>query len=205
MLALDRDRELVEALQRRAPLAVDGFVSTYGSRAYRLALGITRNRPDAEDVVQDAFWSAVRNIDAFRAESSFGSWFYRIVVNAAYHTLRKRGRRPEIPLDDALPSRAAEDLALESTAELSTTPDAGAADAQLRHMLSAAIDALPPAYRGVLVLRDVEGLSNAEVAQAMHITIANVKSRVHRARLFVRRRLAPLFPAHAMAEAAGSA
>jgi RNA polymerase sigma-70 factor (ECF subfamily) len=204
MLATDRDRELVEALQRRAPVAVDRFVSTYGSRAYRLALGITRNRPDAEEVVQDAFWSAVRRIDTFRAESSFGSWFYRIVVNAAYHTLRKRGRRQEIPLDDALPSRA-EDMAAESTAELSATPDAGAADAQLRHVLSAAIDALPPAYRGVLVLRDVEGLSNAEVARVMHITIANVKSRVHRARLFVRRRLAPFFPARGLTEAASRA
>jgi RNA polymerase sigma-70 factor, ECF subfamily len=203
---VDRDRDLVEALQQHVPLAVDQFVSAYGSRAYRLALGITRNRPDAEEVVQDALWSAVRKIDTFRAESTFGSWFYRIVVNAAYHTLRKRGRRAEVPLDDALPSFSAEDVAAgDPTADVAATAETVADDAHLRHVLSTAIDALPPAYRGVLVLRDVEGLSNAEVAEVMHITLANAKSRVHRARMFVRRRLAPFLPAGGLEEAASRA
>ena len=197
MLAVDRDRDLVEALQRRVPSAVERFVSAYGSRAYRLAIGITRNRPDAEDVVQDALWSAVRKIDTFRAESSFGSWFYRIVVNAAYHALRRRGRRAEVPLDEALPSFGAD----EST-EISVSMHAVAGDPHLRHVLSDAIDALPPEYRGVLVLRDVEGLSNAEVAEIMQITLANAKSRVHRARLSLRRRLAPFFVARGLTEAA---
>ncbi len=205
MLAIDRDRDLVEALQRDVPFAVEEFVSTYGGRAYRLALGITRNRPDAEEVVQDALWSAVRKIDTFRAESSFGSWFYRIVANAAYLALRKRGRRAEIPLDDALPSLSSEDATVDSTAELAATADTAAVDAELRHVLSDAIDALPPVYRGVLVLRDVEGLSNAEVAEVMHITLANAKSRVHRARLFVRQRLAPFLPAGGLTEAVSRA
>jgi RNA polymerase sigma-70 factor, ECF subfamily len=200
-LAVDRDRDLVAALQGRAPFAVERFVSAYGSRAYRLAFGITRSAPDAEEVVQDAIWSAVRKIDTFRAESTFGSWFYRIVVNAAYHTLRKRGRRAEVPLDDALPADGA---AAKPVGDAHATVEAGANDAHLRHELSAAIDALPPAYRGVLVLRDVEGLSNAEVAAAMHITLANAKSRVHRARMFVRRRLAPFFPGRELAEAASA-
>jgi RNA polymerase sigma-70 factor (ECF subfamily) len=196
MPTVDRDRDLVDALQRREPSAVERFVSIYGGRAYRLAIGITRNRHDAEEVVQDALWSAVRKIDTFRAQSAFGSWFYRIVVNAAYHALRTRGRRVEVLLDDALPLRGEDGAVADPAAEPASTDDV-ADDLHLRHALSAAIDELPPAYRGVLVLRDVQGLSNAEVAKAMDITLANVKSRVHRARAFVRSRLAPLVPAEA--------
>lgn len=200
----DRDRELVEALRGGAPFAVEQFVSTYESRAYRLAIGITRSAPDAEEVVQDALWSAVRKIGTFRAESTFGSWFYRIVANAAYHALRKRGRRAEVPLDDALPAFATDGSRAKTLADAPASVEPGAEDAHLRHALSAAIDALPPAYRGVLVLRDVEGLSNAEVAEAMQITLANAKSRVHRARMFVRRRLAPFFPGRELSEAASA-
>ncbi len=85
---LDRDGLLAKALQRREPAAAELLVTTYGDRAYRLARGIAGSAQDAEEVVQDAFWTVVRKIDTFRGESAFGSWFYRIVANAAYQKLR---------------------------------------------------------------------------------------------------------------------
>jgi len=90
----DRDLDLLEALRLHEPTAAERLVTTYGERAYRLATSITGNGQDAEEAVQDAFWSVVRKIDTFRGESAFGSWLYRIVANAAYQKLR--GRRAEI-------------------------------------------------------------------------------------------------------------
>src|SRR5437870_8843292 len=101
---IDRDGRLLKALRRREPAAAELLVATYGDRAYRLASGIAGDARDAEEVVQDAFWTVVRKIDTFRGESAFGSWFYRIVANAAYQKLRGRqGRRRELSLDEVLP------------------------------------------------------------------------------------------------------
>src|SRR5438128_5823966 len=101
----DRDRELVEALRLHEPTAAERLVATYGDRAYRLARGITGNAQDAEEVVQDVFWTVVRKIDMFRGESAFGSWIYRIGANAAYQKVRGRQSRDrDLSLDEVLPS-----------------------------------------------------------------------------------------------------
>src|SRR5437016_10201970 len=101
---VDRDLDLVAALRRRDPIAAERLVTTYGDRAYRLAASITGNGQDAEEVVQDAFWTVVRKIDGFRGESAFGSWLYRIVANAAYQKLRARqSRRRDVSWDEVLP------------------------------------------------------------------------------------------------------
>src|SRR6184192_1420728 len=101
---VDRDLDLLAALRRREPMAAERLVTTYGDRAYRLATSITGNGQDAEEVVQDAFWTVVRKIDTFRGESAFGSWLYRIVANAAYQKLRGRqSRQRELSLDELLP------------------------------------------------------------------------------------------------------
>lgn len=186
----DRDGELVEALRRGLPAAAERLVATYGSRAYRLAIAITRNGADAEEVVQDAFCSVIRGIETFRAESAFGSWLYRIVANAAYQKLRGRSARPvTIALDEVLPAFR-DDGRARPLADWSASLDDHARRTELRLVLAAAIDALPAEYRATLVLRDVEGLATAEVAQTLGLTIPNVKSRLHRARLFLRHRLA---------------
>src|SRR2546426_4692799 len=100
----DRDLDLLDALRRREPMAAECLVTRYGERGYRLARRITGNGQDAEEVVQDAFWTVVRKIDTFRGESAFGSWLYRIVANAAYQKLRGRpGGRRELSLDELLP------------------------------------------------------------------------------------------------------
>ena len=187
----DGDRALVEALQRRAPGAVDRLVATYADGAYRLAIGLTRNGLDAERVVRDALKCAMRTIDTFRGEPPFRSWLYRLVVDAASRTRGGRSRRRlEIPLAEVLPPFPGDGRPEAPIADWAARVDDPARGTELRLVLSAAIDALPADYRSVVVLHDVEGLSSAEVAQVVSATVADVKSRVHRARLFLRARLA---------------
>ena len=187
---VDRDHDLLAALRRHEPLAAERLVSTYGERAYRLASRMTGNGEDAQEVVQDAFWTVIRKIDMFRGESAFGSWLYRIVANAAYQKLRSRqSRRHEISLDEVLPLFDERGCYAEPVADWSQAENDPAVQAELRTTLSAAIDELPAAYRAVLVLRDIEGRSNAEVAEALGLNIGVVKTRAHRARLFLRKRL----------------
>jgi DNA-directed RNA polymerase specialized sigma24 family protein len=100
--AIDRDAALVQLLRREDAGAAEALVGVYGARAYRLAIRITGNASDAEEVVQDALWTVVRKIDTFRGESAFGSWLYRIVANAAYQKARGQRRRTEVSLDDVL-------------------------------------------------------------------------------------------------------
>jgi RNA polymerase sigma-70 factor, ECF subfamily len=186
----DRDGQLLQALRRGDPTAAECLVARYGDRAYRLASGITRSAPDAEEAVQDAFWSVIRKIDTFRGESAFGSWVYRIVANAAYQKLRGRANRlTEISLDDVLPSFHENGEHAPPITDWSASTDDPAVQTELRAALSSAIGELPPEYRAIVILRDVEGLSVAEVSESLGISAANVKSRTHRARLFLRKRL----------------
>jgi len=190
---VDRDRQLVEALRRREPAAAECLVAKYGDRAYRLATGIAGNSQDAEEVVQDAFWTVVRKIDTFRGESAFGSWFYRIVANAAYQRLRRwPGRRSEIPLDEVLPLFHENGQHAAPIADWSPSVDDPSRQTELRMALTAALSELPLHYRAALILHDVEGLSNVAVAETLGLGVPNVKSRVHRARLFLRKRLADI-------------
>ena len=187
---VDRDHALLEALRQGEPTAAEQLVATYGDRAYRLAIRITGNRPDAEEAVQDAFWSVVRKIDTFRGDSSVGSWIYRITANAAYQKLRGRAhRRDEISLDEVLPSFHEDGRHAGPMNDWSASIDDPVVQTELRAALDSAIGELPDHYRAVIVLLDVEGLSMAEVAGSVGITVAAAKSRAHRARLFLRKRL----------------
>jgi len=187
---IDRDSELTEALRRRDASAAERLVATFGDRAYRLAVGITRNEQDAEEVVQDAFWSVVRKIGTFRGDSLLRSWIYRIVANAAYRKHRSRGhRRDEISLDDVLPFFHEDRQHAEPITDWSASIDDPALQTELRSVLTAALGELPHHYRAVIILHDVEGLSMAEVARLLDITVPTAKTRAHRARLLLRQRL----------------
>src|SRR2546425_7064886 len=177
----DRDRELVEALRLHEPTAAERLVATYGERAYRLATSITGSAQDAEEVAQDALWTVVRKIDTFRGESAFGSWFYRIVANAAYQKRRGRpGRRQDLSLDDVLPVFDERGHHVVLMTDWSPRVDDPSVQAELRAALTAAIDELPALYRTALVLHDVEGLSNPEIAEVLGLSLPTVKTRVHR-------------------------
>jgi RNA polymerase sigma-70 factor, ECF subfamily len=187
----DGDAALVEALRREDPEAPELLVETYGDRVYRLALRITGSNEDAEEAAQDALWTAARKISTFKGEAAFGSWLYRIAANAAYQKLRaRRSKAPEISMEEVLPSFDDAGRHFEPMADWSERVDEQALQGELRRALGAAIDELPPDYRTALVLHDVEGLSNPDIAEALGISLPAVKSRVHRSRLFVRKQLA---------------
>ncbi len=179
----DRDLDLLEALRQHEPTAAERLVTTYGERAYRLATSITGSEQDAEEVVQDAFWTVVRKID-------MGSWLYRIVANAACQKLRSRqSRSRDLSLDEVLPAFDAQGRHVGPMADWSARVDDHSVQTELRMALTSAINELPPVARAALVLRDVEGLSNLEIAEALGLSVPIVKSRVHRARLFLRKQL----------------
>jgi RNA polymerase sigma-70 factor (ECF subfamily) len=187
---VDADAELVEALRREEPDAADRLVERYGDRVYRLAMRITGLNEDAEEAAQDALWTAARKIQMFKGESAFGSWIYRITANAAYQKLRtRRQKSAEIAMDDVLPSLD-DERHFEPMDDWSNRVDEQALQGELRDVLQRAIDGLPADYRTALVLHDVEGLSNPDIAEALNISLPAVKSRVHRSRLFVRKQLA---------------
>jgi len=180
----------VDALRRREPTAAERLVAAYGDRAYRLAFRVTGDERDAEEVVQDAFWTVVRKIDMFRGDAAFRSWLYRIVANAAYQKLRDGGgRRAHLSLDELPPYFDEHGQHGEPVADWSARVDDPSLQAELQVVLTSAINKLPPDYRTVLVLHDVEGLSNREIGEGLSISVPNVKSRLHRARLFLRDRL----------------
>jgi RNA polymerase sigma-70 factor (ECF subfamily) len=187
---IDRDSQLIEALRLREPTAAEGLVATYGERAYRLTIGITGDKQDAEEAVQDAFWSVIRKIDTFRGESAFGSWVYRIVSNAAYAKVRRRRQAiGERAIDEALPAFDENGRHAGPLVDWSSRIDDPAVQTELRTVLSSALSELPAGYRAVIVMHDVEGWSMAEVANCLGITVATAKTRAHRARLLLRQRL----------------
>jgi RNA polymerase sigma-70 factor (ECF subfamily) len=196
---LDPDEELLTALRQQESTGAEALITAYGDRAYRLAVSITGNQDDAEEAVQDAFLSVVRKIDAFRRDSAFGSWVYRIISNAAYDKIRRRPRGlVSRSLDEALPPFDENGHHADVISGWSSDIDDPALQAELRAVLCSALSALPPHYRAVTVLYDVEGLSMVEVAEALGITVSAAKTRAHRARLWLRRRLSAF-----MAGAAG--
>jgi RNA polymerase sigma-70 factor, ECF subfamily len=187
---VDADAELVEALRRQETDATERLVERFGDRVYRLTLRITGSKEDAEEAAQDALWTAARKIDSFKGESAFGSWLYRIAANSAYQKLRTRKQRSrEIAIDEVLPSLDTDGRHFEPMDDWSNRVDERALQGELREVLEKAIDALPADYRTALVLHDVEGLSNPDIADTLGISLPAVKSRVHRSRLFVRKRL----------------
>jgi len=195
MNRIDRDGALVAALRRGHPMAAEALLAAYGDRACRLATRITGNAQDAEEAVQDAFLSVIRKIDTFRGDSAFGSWLYRIVANAAYQRCRSRGRGADVPLDTLLPVFDAHGRHVAPVADWSMNVDDPARQTELRLALSTAIEELRVDYRTVVLLRDIEGLSHQEIAETLGLTVGNVKTRVHRARLFLRQRLEAHFSA----------
>lgn len=176
---------------------LEALIDQYAGRVYRLALNITRNSADAEEVVQDVFFTVFRKIDTFKGRSAFGSWLYRICVNAALN--KRRGRRfdwqtslEQLAQHDDGGFRA--EKAARAAADWSPTPDHHLLMEETRAVLNTAFDALPDHYRTVVILRDVEELPSADVAEVLQESEPCVKSRLHRARLALRERLAYYFP-----------
>jgi len=168
-------------------------MTRYASRIYRLAFGITRNSADAEEVVQDVFLQLVHKGQGFEGRAALSSWIYRITTNVSLNKRRGKRRELETSLDELLPRYRADGHRDGERAFLiadwSATPERDLLSGEARRILEQAIDGLPDHYRAVLVLRDVEELSNEEVAQIVGDTVAAVKTRLHRARMVLREQL----------------
>lgn len=184
---------LVQRLRGGDQGALEILMERYASRVYRVAHGITRNASDAEEVVQDVFRKLFRVIDAFEGRSALGTWLYRVATNEALNKRRGKRREVEVPIEEHLPSfqadghRAGDRAFL--LADWSASPEVAALTAETRARVRDAVDALPDNYRAVLVLRDLEELSNEETAEVLGESVSSVKSRLHRARMALREML----------------
>ena len=187
MTQAETDEQLVRKSQEDDERAFGELVSRYESKVYSLALKMLRNPEDAEDVLQDTFLRAYRGIKSFKGNSTFSTWIYRITANSALMRLRKR-QLPTVSIDDADEREAPINIA-----DWAPGPVEQMLNQETQAAMTEAIDALPPEFRQVFVLRDIEELSNAEVAEILDLSVAAVKSRLHRARLKVRNRLATYF------------
>ena len=183
----DDDATLVARAQAGDHDTFGRLVRRYQDRVYRLVRRIVGD-DEAEDALQETFLSAWRALPRFKGDAAFSTWIYRIATNAALMRLRKR--KPEVSLDAPLRGPEGEDTtaALELR-DWSATPDEELINDETRAAMEASIAALPPDWRAAFLLRDVEGLSNAEAAEALELSVPAFKARVHRARLFLRDRL----------------
>jgi RNA polymerase sigma-70 factor (ECF subfamily) len=173
--------------------AFEAIVGRYQARVYRLACRLTSDT-EAPDVLQETFLQIYRHLPSFRGESRFGTWVYRIATNAALMHRRARARRPAESLDGFLPKFDANGRHLATPAELQV---ASSADELLDRQFLAekardVIARLPDLYRDAFVLRDLEEMSTADVAEALGVDPATVRQRVHRARLMLRGYLSDL-------------
>ncbi len=184
----DAERRLVAAFRRGDGDAFDEVVRRYGGRMLAVARRMLRVEEDARDAVQEAFVSAFKALDGFAGDARLSTWLHRIVVNAALMRLRRQRRKPEESIDELLP-HFDEQGAWESETECMTPVDL-VERSETRAMVRECIDQLPPSYRTVLVLRDIEDLDMDETALALGTTVSAVKTRLHRARQALRTLLA---------------
>ena len=192
------DRELVERAQQGDGAAFAMLVERHQRQLYRLALRMTGSEADAQEVLQEAFLNAYQKLPLFRGEAQFSSWLYRIAANSALMRLRRKRRAPdtlaEQPLELAGPRFSAEGyLEPASSSDWSQRADEKMMSGELGAAINRAVADLPDDYRTVFLLKDVDGLSNEDIANALDLTVPAVKSRLHRARLALREKLGVFF------------
>lgn len=180
------DGELVALTMGGMTEAFGTIISRYNQRLYRVARSILRDNAEAEDALQEAYLRAFAALKEFRGEAGLGTWLTRITINEALGRLRRR--RKSAPLDTIAPEAEAEILVFPGAAH-PMNPEQTMAVGQIRHLLEQAVDALPPAFRTVFVLREIEGLSVEETAGQLDLPEATVKTRLHRARRLLRKSL----------------
>ena len=190
------DEELVNLYTKTGnESAFNEIVSRYANKIYGFALRITRNSSDAEEVFQEVFLTLTKKLDTFRGESKFSSWLYRVTVNASYMYLRSQKKHESnISLENYYPyDEKGTLMGRVMEKDWSSRPDIIIFSNEALKIIDKSINELPESYRTVFHLKDVEGLSNEEVADILEISIPAVKSRLHRARLFLRDRLSDYF------------
>jgi RNA polymerase sigma-70 factor (ECF subfamily) len=184
-----QDEELVRRIRRGDGSQFEVLAERYAAKIYGLALRLTRNPWDAKDVVQEIFLLVYVNLDGFRGESAFGTWLYKVALNSIYMKLRQRKHAAEESIEDYLPKFDERGMMLGTVRKFREDPESEAIRRQSTAAVREAVSRLPLEYRIVLVARDIDDLSSEETAEALGLTVAAVKSRLHRARLFLRQQL----------------
>jgi RNA polymerase sigma-70 factor (ECF subfamily) len=181
------DVRLVNLAKAGDVLAFETLVKQYDRQVFRIAQHITQNREDAEDVVQDAFLKAYEKLNQFQGNSKFYTWLVRIAVNESLMRLRKRRTGKMVSIDEDITTE--EGSMPRELADWGPSPEQQYGQSELAEILKKTVNGLPPGFRVVFVLRDVEGLSTEETAETLGLSIPAVKSRLLRARLQLRERL----------------
>ncbi|VVD81115.1 MULTISPECIES: RNA polymerase sigma factor RpoE [Pandoraea] len=184
------DQALVERVQKGDKAAFELLVAKYHRKIIRLVSRLVRDAAEVEDVTQEAFIKAYRALPQFRGESAFYTWLYRIAVNTAKNHLATQGRRA--PTSTEANAEEAETFAEADQLRDINTPESMLMSKQIAQTVNAAMEALPDELRTAITLREIEGLSYEEIAEAMGCPIGTVRSRIFRAREAIASRLRPL-------------
>jgi RNA polymerase sigma-70 factor (ECF subfamily) len=182
---------LVEQAREGDTLAFSALVRRYEGKIFRLAMHVTQNREDAEDVLQETFMKAYEHLEQFKGDSKFYTWIVRIAVNQALMKLRRRRTDKSFSLDETIDT--GEDTVVREIATWEENPEQRFSREEIAQIMDSAIETLEPIYRSVFVLRDVEDLSTEETAEALGLSVPAVKSRLLRARLQLREKLTRFF------------
>jgi RNA polymerase sigma-70 factor (ECF subfamily) len=190
--AVARDEAvLVTEAKAGSYAAFEELVNRYEKKIYRLGMNITGSPQDAEDVLQETFLKAFEHLGDFRADSRFYTWIVRIAVNEGLMKLRKRRSSKEVPIEDTEGDDGAPTP--RELADWNPNPEQELARSELENILQNAARLLPPTFRTVFYLRDVEGLSTEETAALLGLSVGAVKARLFRARLRLREDLSRIF------------
>ncbi len=190
------DADLVDAAAAGSTTAWNLLLERHERTFFRLAMSVVKDEAAANDVVQVAFLSIFSKIDSFHGRGSFSSWANRVVYNAALMHLRKNKRRREVALEAVAPEAGDFDAPADdaSFAGFVVSPDKAYADRQLGEHILNAIEQLAPKYRQIIELREFRGLTMEELGEALGLSIGGAKTRLHRARDFLRVNLSRHYP-----------
>ena len=185
---------LVQRLLTGDVEAFDVLFKHYHAKVYGQAIRLLGNDAEAEEVLQEVFLSVYEHAHTFRGEAAFSTWLYRLTANAALTRLRRRQRHPETSLDDYMPAFQEDGHhRVRPVVDWSQNLENQLAEAEARHLLRQAIDDLPALDKAVVVFSEFDELSNQEIGDILGLSVSAVKSRLHRARLYLRGRLSVLF------------
>lgn len=184
------EARLIERLKEGDQDALEAIFNAYSAKLYNVAHRILGEAVDTEEVIQDVFWTVYRKAKSFQGHSQFSTWLYRLTVNAALGKIRHSKKKKEVEYAEFLPKFQKDGHHLvRPVVDWSDTLDEKYAEQEIHAVLSKALDELRPVDKSVVVLSDLEGFSDREIATTLGLTVSAVKTRLHRARLFLRGKL----------------
>jgi RNA polymerase sigma-70 factor (ECF subfamily) len=186
---LQDDNVLLAELRTGSEAGVEALFDRFHGKIYSLALSILKNDSDAQEAAQDVFITVIRKVGMFKGDSALYSWIYRICVNTCLMRLRGRRRNETVSIEEFMPVFTEEGMHASPVDDWSKEVERNLLNKELGEVIQKYTDSLSEKYRVVFVLSDVEGLSNEETAEILGLSVPAVKSRLHRARLYLRERL----------------